>query len=105
MNQPVHYWLGIGLATGTHTIMWVEFRRYKVSYSDNIPKKEVARIMGVSESTIYRLTLNNNFPLPYKIGGRTFWSKAEILGWLKKIKEKRNKTQTIMNRTSVKKPH
>ena len=45
-------------------------------YSDNIPKKQVARMLGLSETTIVRLVKKNDFPLPYRLGGGTFYSKT-----------------------------
>lgn len=56
--------------------------RLFMSYSDNIPKKQAARIVGVSESTIVRLVKTDDFPRPFKIGGRTFYSEVEIKTWM-----------------------
>ena len=68
--------------------------------SDNISRKEVARFVGVNESKIYRLVNNGEFPKPYLIGGRTFWSKSEVQVWTSKIKEQRQfshpKTQSLI---------
>ena len=41
--------------------------------SDNISRKEVARIVNVSESTIVRWVHAGKFPPPYKIVGHTFF--------------------------------
>ena len=60
-----------------------------MSYSDNIPKKQAARIVGVSESTIVRLVKTDDFPRPFKIGGRTFYSEAEIKTWVESRKQDR----------------
>ena len=60
-----------------------------MSYSDNIPKKHAARIVGVSESTIVRLVKNDDFPRPFKIGGRTFYSEVEIKTWIESRKSTR----------------
>ena len=60
-----------------------------MSYSDNISKKQVARILGVSESTVVRLSKTGEFPLPYKLGGRTFYSEAEIKSWVELQKSRR----------------
>ena len=60
-----------------------------MSYSDNIPKKQAARIVGVSESTIVRLVKTDDFPRPFKIGGRTFYSEAEIKTWIESRKSTR----------------
>jgi len=63
--------------------------RLFMSYSDNIPKKQAARIVGVSESTIVRLVKTDDFPRPFKIGGRTFYSEAEIKTWVESRKQDR----------------
>lgn len=63
--------------------------RLLMSYSDNVPKKQAARIVGVSESTIVRLVKTDDFPRPFKIGGRTFYSEAEIKTWIESRKSTR----------------
>lgn len=63
--------------------------RLVMSYSDNIPKKQAARIVGVSESTIVRLVKTDDFPRPFKIGGRTFYSEKEIKTWVERRKQDR----------------
>jgi predicted DNA-binding transcriptional regulator AlpA len=63
--------------------------RLLMSYSDNIPKKQAARIVGVSESTIVRLVKTDDFPRPFKIGGRTFYSEIEIRTWIEVRKNTR----------------
>ena len=63
--------------------------RLLMSYSDNIPKKQAARIVGVSESTIVRLVKTDDFPKPFKIGGRTFYSETEIRNWIEVRKNTR----------------
>jgi predicted DNA-binding transcriptional regulator AlpA len=60
-----------------------------MSYSDNIPKKQAARIVGVSESTIVRLVKTDDFPKPFKISGRTFYSETEIRTWIEVRKNTR----------------
>ena len=35
-----------------------------MSYSDNITKKEAARLVGCAESTLMRLVKNSDFPSP-----------------------------------------
>jgi predicted DNA-binding transcriptional regulator AlpA len=60
-----------------------------MSFSDNIPKKQAARIVGVSESTIVRLVKTDDFPKPFKIGGRTFYSEIEIRTWIEVRKNTR----------------
>ena len=60
-----------------------------MSYSDNISKKEAARLVGCAESTLMRLVKNSDFPSPYKIGGKLCFLRKEILEWIEE--QKRNK--------------
>ena len=60
-----------------------------MTLSDNISKKEVSRLIGLSESTIVRLVQKNIFPLPYRLGGRTFFSRQEVKQWEQDQKLKR----------------
>ena len=53
-----------------------------MSYSDNISKKEAARLVGCAESTLMRLVKNSDCPSPYMIGGKLFFSRQEILDWI-----------------------
>ena len=53
-----------------------------MSYSDNISKKEAARLVGCAESTLMRLVKNSDVPSPYKIGGKLFFSREEVLAWI-----------------------
>ena len=53
-----------------------------MTYSDNITKKEAARLVGCAESTLMRLVKNSDFPSPYKIGGKLCFSRQEILEWI-----------------------
>ena len=53
-----------------------------MSYSDNISKKEAARLVGCAESTLMRLVKNSDLPSPYKIGGKLCFSRKEILEWI-----------------------
>ena len=50
--------------------------------SDNISIKQVSAELNVSISTVRRLTKNAHFPQPYRIGGKTFFSKKEVLTWI-----------------------
>ena len=58
-------------------------------FSDNISKKEVARVVGVSESTIVRWVKDKRFPAPFAIEGRTFFFRPEVENWLAEKREKR----------------
>ena len=60
-----------------------------MTYSDNISKKEAARIINLSESTIVRMVNAGKFPQPYQIGGRTFFSKKEVLEFNEEEKKQR----------------
>ena len=60
-----------------------------MSYSDNISKKEAARLLGYSESTLMRHVKNAGCPAPYKLGGKLCFSRQEILEWIDE--QKRNK--------------
>ena len=53
-----------------------------MSYSDNITKKEAARLVGCAESTLMRLVKNSDCPSPYMIGGKLFFSEVELLEWI-----------------------
>ena len=57
--------------------------------SDNISKKEAARLANVSESTIYRWVNAGNFPPPYKLVEHTFFSREEVLAFIEEKKKKR----------------
>lgn len=51
-------------------------------YSDNVSKKQAASIVGVSEATLENLVKKENFPKPFKIGGRWYHSESEINSWV-----------------------
>ena len=57
-----------------------------MSHSDNISKKEAARLVGCAESTLMRLVKNSDLPSPYKIGGKLCFSRKEILAWIEEQK-------------------
>ena len=57
---------------------------------DHIPVKTVATLLAVSESSIWRLMKKgHNFPLPIKIGGKTYFIRAEIDAWYQELKNTR----------------
>ena len=56
--------------------------------SDNISKKEAARIANVSESTIYRWVHAGKFPPPYKLVEHTFFSHEEVLAFIEEKKKR-----------------
>ena len=58
--------------------------------SDNISKKQVARIINISLSGVDRKRRNDQtFPRPYLIGGKVMYSEKEIRAWIELQKEKR----------------
>ena len=61
------------------------FKETVMSLSDNISKKEAARLLGYSESTLMRYVKSAGCPAPYKLGGKCF-SRQEILDWIEKQK-------------------
>jgi len=58
-------------------------------YSNNISKKEAARMVSVSESTIVRWVNAGKFPAPFPIEGRTFFYRPEVDNWLAEKRERR----------------
>lgn len=59
------------------------------SQSDNIPIKEVVKRVGVTASSIVRWVKKDAFPKPYTLGGRTFFSAAEVDTWIAEQKANR----------------
>ena len=72
-----------------------------MSYSDNISKKQTARLVGVSESTIVRWVNANKFPSPFAIEGRTFFYKPEVENWLKQKREHRGFQKTFASYQNI----
>tara|TARA_B100000575_G_C22893707_1_gene519948 strand:+ start:322 stop:654 length:333 start_codon:yes stop_codon:yes gene_type:complete len=64
-------------------------RRAVMPYSNNISKKEAARMVGVSESTIVRWVNAEKFPAPFVIEGRTFFYRPEVDNWLAEKRQQR----------------
>ena len=64
-------------------------RRALMPYSNNISKKEVARIVSVIESTIVRWANAGKFPIPFVIEGRTFFYRPKVDNWLVEKRERR----------------
>ena len=55
-----------------------------------ISKKEVARILNISESTVSRWAKSGHIPKPFQLGpNKTQWVTSEIYKWLEKKKEVR----------------
>ena len=52
-----------------------------------ITRKEVARILNVSESTVYRWVCSGHLTPPFELGpNRIVWTRSEILEWVEKQK-------------------
>ena len=59
-------------------------------HSDNISKKQVARIINISLSGVDRKRRGDDtFPHPYKIGGKLMFSENEIRAWIESQKAAR----------------
>lgn len=55
-----------------------------------ITKKQVARILGVSSSTVFRWSNNGHLPKPFSIGpNRTVWDLDELNTWIEDKKKHR----------------
>ena len=55
-----------------------------------IPKKEVARILGVSVSTVIRWSKTGILPQPFELGpNKTMYVLDEIEAYIEKVKETR----------------
>ena len=53
-----------------------------------IPKKEVARILNISESTVIRWAKAGHIPKPFQLGpNKTNWDKDEIDQWIEEKKK------------------
>ena len=64
-------------------------------HSNNISKKEAARMVGVSESTIVRWVNAGKFPAPFVIEGRTFFYRPEVENWMAEKRERRGYQEAI----------
>jgi len=61
-----------------------------MNHSDNISKKQVARIINISLSGVDRKRRDDDtFPRPYKIGGKIMFSEKEVRYWIECQKETR----------------
>ncbi len=43
---------------------------------------QVAKLVGVSTRTIWRLVSEGKFLAPIRIGGRTLWIREEVIRWV-----------------------
>ncbi len=55
-----------------------------------ITRKEVARILNVSESTVYRWVCSGHLISPFELGpNRIVWTRSEIMEWIEAQKTRR----------------
>ena len=55
-----------------------------------IRRKDVARLLDISESTVIRWSKDGHLPAPFPIGpNRTVWLHSEILDFVEKLKANR----------------
>ena len=55
-----------------------------------ITRKEVVRILNVSESTVYRWVCSGHLIAPFELGpNRIVWTRTEIIEWIEQQKSKR----------------
>jgi excisionase family DNA binding protein len=43
---------------------------------------QVARRLGISEATLFRMLSRGDAPPSYRIGGRRYWRESDVLAWL-----------------------
>lgn len=61
-----------------------------MTISEFIPKKEVARILGISVSTVFRWSNDGVLPQPVRLGpNKTMYVRSEIDAFKEKVKETR----------------
>jgi excisionase family DNA binding protein len=46
--------------------------------------KEIIELLGVSRSTLYKLSASGNIPHYKPTGGKLFFKRTEVLDWVKK---------------------
>ena len=61
-----------------------------MTISEFIPRKEVARILGISVSTVFRWSNDGDLPQPVRLGpNKTMYARDEIEAYIEKVKETR----------------
>ena len=74
-----------------------------MEHSDNICKKEAARLLKISPSTFYRLIKKGELKQPFPIGGRSFYKRSEILAYNEAQQQKRGFQKQRSGLSNVKK--
>ena len=66
--------------------------------NDNLmTKKQVARFLNMSESSVYRLAKSKIIPQPFSLSAnRTVWDRVKLEAWL----EKKRKIEDLLNKFS-----
>ena len=60
-----------------------------MKHSENICKKEAARLLNISPSSFYRLVKKGELKHPFPMGGRSFYDRSEILAYNEAQQQKR----------------
>ena len=74
-----------------------------MEHSDNICKKEAARLLNISPSSFYRLVKKGELKPPFPIGGRSFYKRSEILAYNEAQQQKRGFQKQRSGLSNVKK--
>ena len=74
-----------------------------MAHSNNICKKEAARLLKISTSSFYRLIQKGELKPPFPIGGRSFYKRSEILAYNEAQQQKRGFQKQRSGLSNVKK--
>ena len=74
-----------------------------MAHSNNICKKEAARLLNISPSSFYRLIQKGELKPPFPIGGRSFYKRSEILAYNEAQQQKRGFQKQRSGLSNVKK--
>jgi excisionase family DNA binding protein len=47
-----------------------------------LPKSEVAKLLGISPRSLYRLVADGKFPAPIKLGQLSRWRQSDVQQWI-----------------------
>ena len=68
-----------------HDLAVKVYRQFAAEASDGmVAYPNVARMMGVSERTLWRLLSGHKLPQPVRIGRNTRWRLSEVTEWIEK---------------------
>ena len=74
-----------------------------MAHSNNICKKEAARLLNISPSSFYRLIQKGELKPPFPMGGRSFYKRSEILAYNEAQQQKRGFQKQRSGLSNVKK--